>query len=83
MLTDEDIKRLIAVFVTKRDLEDLKEEIVDFRRESTGRMADVYGEVKQMREEQSVHSQRHDDTEKQLRLHEKKIQTLEKQALSS
>ncbi len=72
MLTVDDIKKLVEVFATKEDLKQEvanlvgKEEFDQFKDDIFTKIDKVYGEVKAMREEQSMHSFRHDDTEKRL-----------------
>lgn len=63
MLTGGDIKKLLEVFATKQDLKEglgkLREEF-NFRFDAVMNKLDaVYGELKDFRQEQTVHSAQH------------------------
>ena len=79
MLTVDDIKKLTQGFATKQDLEKFvtKEEFHERMDSVLDKMDSVYGEVVRMREEQSLHAQRHDDIEKELRAHSKRLEKIE------
>lgn len=72
MLALDDIKRLLDVFATKKDLTDLEQRIKDemATKEDSNRVLNlvdqVLGEVKAIRIEQSAHSVRHDDIEERV-----------------
>lgn len=65
MLSKSDIKKLVDVFATKEDLNRLKEEFVtkdEFRETMDGvvdKLDAVYGELKDFRQEQTVHAGQH------------------------
>ena len=66
MLTKDDIGKLIDVFATKEDLNHLKEEYVtktEFDERIDGvvdKLDAVYGELKDFRQEQTVHASQHE-----------------------
>lgn len=77
MLTDEDFKRMSEYFATKQELNDLEEKLMnEFHEVNTG-IANVYGEVKNMREEQSMYAQRHDDAENTIKSYGKRLDEIE------
>jgi len=63
MLTISDIQKLTKFFATKQDIEKLptKNDFDQLKESVLDRMDAVFGEVKVMREEQSLHFQQHDD----------------------
>lgn len=70
MLTDKDIQKMIVAFKTReeseQDLEKLEERLSEKHHEVLNKLDAVFGEVKEMRQEQSVHRQEHDDIDKRL-----------------
>ena len=72
MLTSKDIKLLIESFKTRaeadEDLRKLREEMAtkDMSREVMTRLDAVYKEVKDMRQEQDIHVQKHRDIDERL-----------------
>lgn len=68
MLTISDIKKLTQIFVTKQDLEVLKEEVAskeDFRK-VFNLLESTYGEIKNIRQEQTFHQVVHEDMKAKL-----------------
>ncbi len=61
MLTKEDIKKLLEVFATKEDLIELIDKVATKGQfnQFMEKLDAVYGEVKDMRQEQSFHAGRH------------------------
>ena len=72
MLSASDIKKLIEVFATKEDLNNLKEEFVtksefhETMNDVIDKLDAVHGEVKDMRQEQSAHHQIHEDIQEEI-----------------
>ena len=58
VLTKDDIRKLLEVFTTKTDLEDLvtKAEFKETMSEVLNKLDAVHGEVKDVRQEQSFHA---------------------------
>ena len=77
MLTAKDIKNLIdglsGFFATKKDIEEVKEDIHDLRLDVLGHLDAVYKEVKDKRQEQDIHSQQHEDIRDELDIVKKNI----------
>lgn len=73
MLTKDDIRKLIDVFATKEDLNHLKEEFVtktEFNERIDGvvdKLDAVYGELKDFRQEQTVHASQHEEISEDIR----------------
>lgn len=63
MLSKDDIRRLVEVFVIKEDLEKLvtKHEFKDTMDEVINKLDAVYGELKDFRQEQTVHANQHEE----------------------
>lgn len=63
MLTKDDIRKLIDVFATKEDLEKFvtKLEFNDTMDEVISKLDAVYGELKDFRQEQTVHASQHEE----------------------
>lgn len=72
MLTTKDIDKLMAVFATKHDLEELERRMEEkfATKEDHDRVMNlvdkVLGEVKAMREEQAAHQLAHDDIQERF-----------------
>lgn len=68
MLSASDIKKLIEVFATKEDIEEVKKEMVTQSQfsEVIEKLDAVYGEVKDIRQEQSAHHQIHEDIQDEI-----------------
>ena len=82
MLTAEDFQKLIQLFVTKeefhQELEKIREEMAskdDFRRVMTV-LDKVLKEVLDMRQEQTMHVQSHDDIREEITVIQKKLNQL-------
>ena len=75
MITDEDIVKLsrvyatkidLANFATKNDLTEFREEMVDKFDQVMTRMDQVYTELVAIREDQTVHSLKHEEIDEAL-----------------
>lgn len=68
MLTKDDINKLIKVFLTKEDLERVKEGLSTKKQfeQVIEKLDSVYGELKDFRQEQSVHSSQHEEIGKDI-----------------
>ncbi|OGE18892.1 hypothetical protein A3J19_00440 [Candidatus Daviesbacteria bacterium RIFCSPLOWO2_02_FULL_41_8] len=70
MLTSKDIKLLIGSFKTREeadaDSQALKEEMQELRLDVLEKLDAVYKEVKDMRQEQDMHVQKHRDIDERL-----------------
>lgn len=69
MLSNQDVKRLLGVFATKQDLENLvTQDNFDAKtRDIMGKLESIYGEIKDSRLENDAHLIRHADSEKLLK----------------
>lgn len=63
MLTTGDIKKLLEAFATKQELKELLDKVATKEQFSQfmEKLDAVYGEVKDMRQEQSFHAGRHEE----------------------
>lgn len=70
MLTSKDIKLLVDTFKTRAEADEdsrlLKEEMQGLRLDVLEKLDAVYTEVKDMRQEQNMHVQKHRDTDERL-----------------
>ena len=68
MLTRDDIKKLVEVFATKQDLQQVREEMAtkDQLNDAMNKLDAVYGELKDFRQEQTVHVYQHGEINKRL-----------------
>lgn len=68
MLSTNDIRKLIEVFATKEDLEELvtKTEFRKTLNDVLDKLDAVYGELKDFRQEQSAHHQIHEDIQDEI-----------------
>ncbi len=70
MLTTDDIRKLIdgltAIFTTKEDLQKLDDKFYNKFQDVLTKLDGVYKEVKDMRQEQTIHVQQHEDTRDRL-----------------
>jgi len=68
MLTKGDIKKLVEVFATKTDLEELvtRAEFKSTMDSVMNKLDAVYGEVKDVRQEQTVHWGQHQDLQVEI-----------------
>lgn len=75
MLTKDDIKKLIEVFATKLDLEQFvsKTEFRDTMDGVIGKIDAVYGELKDFRQEQSVHANQHEELREDIESLKRKV----------
>ena len=63
MLSKDDIKKLLAVFATKADLQMVREEMSTKKQSEKviEKLDAVYGELKDFRQEQTVHAAQHEE----------------------
>lgn len=75
MLTKDDIRKLIEVFATKDDLEQLvtKVEFHETMNNVLNKLDAVYGELKDFRQEQTVHSGQHEEIREDIELLKQKV----------
>jgi hypothetical protein len=70
MLTVDDIKKLAELFATKADLADLREglrgEMAEGFRMMNSRFDQVFGELKEIRNELTINRHEHDDLDQRL-----------------
>ena len=82
MLSRDDIKNLLAVLATKQDLESLREKVATKAQynDVLSKVDKVYGELKDFREEQSVHSGQHEELDKDIGSLQERINKIEQTA---
>lgn len=75
MLTKDDIRKLIEVFATKDDLEQLvtKAEFQETMNNVLNKLDAVYGELKDFRQEQTVHAGQHEEIREDIELLKQKV----------
>lgn len=63
MLTKDDIRKLIEVFTSKEDLERLRDSLATKEQfeQVIEKLDSVYGELKDFRQEQTVHAGQHEE----------------------
>jgi predicted nuclease with TOPRIM domain len=63
MLTKDDIEKLVNTFATKEDLERIKEGLATKKQfeQVIEKLDSVYGELKDFRQEQTVHAGQHEE----------------------
>lgn len=68
MLTKNDIQRLLEVLATRQDLEHLREEVATKAQYNNliDKLDAVYVELKDFRQEQSIHTGQHEDLNKDI-----------------
>lgn len=79
MLTINDIKKLTAVFATKQKLAEMEERLASKEelREVMTKVDAVFGEVKAMREDQSMHYLQHEDNDNEHKVFRKRLNVIE------
>ena len=79
MLTKGDIKKLVEVFATKTDLEELvtRAEFKSTMDSVMNKLDAVYGEVKDVRQEQTVHWGQHQDLREEIESVKTRVEKIE------
>ena len=79
MLTKGDIKKLLEVFATKQELAELRAEMAtkDQLNGVMDKLDAVYAEVKDVRQEQTVHWGQHQDLRKEIESIEGRVEKIE------
>ena len=79
MLSKSDIKKLLEVFATKTDLEELvtRAEFKSTMDSVINKLDAVYGEVKDVRQEQTVHWGQHQDLREEIESVKTRVEKIE------
>ena len=79
MLSKSDIKKLLEVFATKTDLEELvtRAEFKSTMDSVMNKLDAVYGEVKDVRQEQTVHWGQHQDLREEIESVKTRVEKIE------
>ena len=79
MLSKRDIKKLLEVFATKTDLEELvtRAEFKSTMDSVINKLDAVYGEVKDVRQEQTVHWGQHQDLREDIESVKTRVEKIE------
>ena len=79
MLSKSDIKKLLEVFATKTDLEELvtRAEFKSTMDSVINKLDAVYGEVKDVRQEQTVHWGQHQDLREDIESVKTRVEKIE------